>query len=154
MTSGAPGYAVLELVNVALTVVNAAKAFVSAFSGKWDNASFELKVLDGHYQQAEYYFQTLQQNIGDAGQEYPNYQVLQRTLQEYKEFLAEYKPLLEMEIDEPQRRFQTLRSHTKSLETTKNTAQWVFARQKAIGLKQRIITCTEEINRFNNSISK
>src|SRR6202034_796513 len=78
MASAAPGYAVLELVNVALTVVNAAKAFVSAFSGKWDNASFKLQELDGHYKQAEYYFLTLERNISDQGRGYPNYQVLQR----------------------------------------------------------------------------
>lgn len=147
-------YSVLELVNVALTVVNAAKAFVSAFSGKWDNAAFKLQELDGHYKQAEYYLQTLEQNIRVQGQGYPNFQAMQRTLNEYKEFLDEFKPLLAIEIDKPRGRLQTLQSHISSLKITKNTAKWAVSVDKAVVLKRKIITCTEEINRFNNSISQ
>jgi tetratricopeptide (TPR) repeat protein len=154
MASGSPGRAVLALVNVALTVVNAAKALVSAFTGEWDNAAFKLQELGGHHLQAECYLQVLEQNLSEKGRRYPNYGLLQRTLQDYREFLDEYKPLLAIEIDKPQGRWQRLRFHTKSLENTKTTAQWVLSVQKAVELKQRIITCTEGVNHFDNTISK
>lgn len=152
MASGSSRNAVLVLVNVALTVTNAAKALVSAFTGKWDNAAFNLEDLDGHYKQAEYYLQSMEQHISEHGPRYPNYQELQATLQEYKKFLNEYEPILAMDIDQPKGRW--LRNRTKSLEKTKNTAQWLLSVHEAGELKQRIIRCTDEINRHNKSISQ
>lgn len=149
-----PGYSISELLKDARALVTEAKQFTNAFSGKWDNAAFKLQELDGHYKQAEYYFRTLEQNISDQGLEHPNHQVLRRTLQECKEYLAKYESILEVEIEEPQGRLQTLQSHTRSFTTTKTTAKWAWSKNKAVELKQKIMNCVGEINHFNNSVSK